>query len=163
MKTIVKRRKENKTDYLNRLKLLKGGIPRVVFRKTNKYITAQYVNSKQAQDKVEMGVSSNNLLKYGWPKEFFGSLKSTPATYLTGLLMGKKIKDAKKITPLVDLGMLRTIHKSKVFAFIKGLVDAGVEIKYKEKTFPNEDRISGKHMKKDFSKQFEEIKLKILK
>jgi hypothetical protein len=42
-------------------------------------------------------------------------------------------------------------------------VDSGVDIKYKEETFPSEDRIKGKHLKKDFSKSFEEIKSKIEK
>jgi len=51
MRTIKKRRKQNKTDYLGRLKLLKSGKPRVVFRRTNKYIIVQYITSKQAQDK----------------------------------------------------------------------------------------------------------------
>ena len=72
MKVDKRRRRENKTDYLNRLKLLKGGSPRIVFRKTNKYIIAQYVTSKEAQDKIEFGISSKDLIKHGWPKEFSG-------------------------------------------------------------------------------------------
>ena len=57
--------------------------------------------------------------------------------------------------------MLRTLHKTKIYGFLKGLVDSGVKIKYEAHTFPNEDRIKGKHLKKDFSKVFEEIKSKI--
>ena len=58
----------------------------------------------------------------------------------------------------MDFGMLRTIGKSKLFAFLKGVVDAGVKIQCPEENFPEEDRISGKHLKSDFSKTFKEIK-----
>ena len=163
MKTLKKRRLENKTDYGKRLMFLKSEKPRVVFRKTNKYVVAQYVTSKQTKDHVEIGVNSVQLLKHGWPKEFGGSLKSLPASYLVGLLMGKKIIKEKKETPIVDFGMIRSIHKSKIFAFLKGLVDAGVKIKHEEKIFPSEDRIIGKHLKEDFSKTFEKIKSSIQK
>ncbi|GAJ13133.1 unnamed protein product, partial [marine sediment metagenome] len=91
MKTLKRRRKEYKTDYSKRIKLLKSGAPRVVFRKTNRYLIAQYVISKEAQDKIEFGINSKHLMKYGWPKESKGSLKSISAAYLTGILVGKKI------------------------------------------------------------------------
>jgi|TARA_Y100000310_G_C20675261_1_gene812669 large subunit ribosomal protein L18 len=161
MKTIKRRRKENKTDYAKRLKMLKSRKARVVVRKTNKYIIAQYVLSPKTQDKIEIGLSSKNLLNYGWPKEFEGSLKSIPASYLTGFLIGKKIIDGKKEAPIIDFGMTRTLHKTKIFAFLKGLVDSGVNIKHDEKTFPEEDRISGKSLKKDFSNEFNKIKSNI--
>ena len=89
MKTIRKRRKQGKTNYLKRIKLLKSGKPRVVFRKTNRYIIAQYIISKEAKDSISIGINSKILLNYGWPKEKMGSLKSLPASYLTGYLMGK--------------------------------------------------------------------------
>jgi len=161
MKTLKRRRKEHKTDYLKRIKLLKSGSPRVVFKKTNKYLIAQYVKSKEAQDKVEIGINSKTLIKYGWPKEFEGSLKSLPASYLTGLLIGKKILEKKLEKPVIDFGMIRVLHKNRAFAFLKGLKDSGIEMECKEEFFPNEDRIKGKHLKKDFSKMFEEIKSKI--
>ena len=99
----------------------------------------------------------------GWPIDIDGSLKSTPAAYFTGLLIGKEIIKNKKETPIVDFGMLRILSRSKVHAFLKGLVDSGIKIKYKKENFPNEDRISGKHLKKDFSGFFNEIKSKIEK
>ena len=160
---LKRRRKENKTDYGKRVGLLKSGFPRVVFRKTNRYITTQYVTSKEAQDKVEFGLTSKDLLKHGWPKEFQGSLKSIPAAYLTGFLFGKKIIEKKLKMPIIDIGMTRNIHKNKVFGFLKGLKDSGVDIKCEEKYYPDENRIKGKHLKNDFSKTFEEIKLKMQK
>jgi large subunit ribosomal protein L18 len=162
MKTIVKRRRrQNKTDYLKRLKLLKSRVPRVVFRRTNKYFIGQYVTSREAQDKIVFGVNSKDLMNYGWPKESEGSLKSITAGYLLGFLMGNKIIEKKLEKPIVDLGMLKTLYKTKVYAFIKGLIDAGIEISCKKEAFPSEDRIKGKHLKKDFSENFEKIKSKI--
>jgi large subunit ribosomal protein L18 len=163
MKISKRRRTEGKTDYLKRLKLLKSESPRIIFRKTNKYIIAQYVISNEAQDKIIIGITSKNLKKYGWPEEFEGSLKSITASYLTGLLIGKEIIKKKLEKPIVDFGMIRTLSKSKTFAFLKGLIDAGIKINCPEKDFPEEERIQGKNMKKDFSKTFKEIKLKIEK
>ena len=163
MRVPKRRRIEGKTDYANRVRLLKGETPRVVFRKTNKYIIAEYVTSHEAQDKIEIGMTSKNLKKFGWPDEFDGSLKSVPASYLTGFLMGKEIAKKKLATPIVDVGMIRTISKNKVFAFIKGLIDAGMKIKCSKEKFPEEERIEGKNLKKDFTKTFKEIKLKLEK
>lgn len=136
MKVAKRRRRENKTDYLARKIMLKSGKPRIVFRKTNKYVIAQYVLSKEAKDIVTFGVTSKILLKHGWPEESKGSLKSIPASYLIGYFMGKKILKDKLETPIVDLGMIRTVYKSKVFAFIKGLKDSGLEILSKDEAFP---------------------------
>src|SRR3989339_525255 len=76
MKTLKRRRLEFKTDYNKRIKLLKSQRPRIVFRRTNKYVIVQYVTSYEAQDKVELGLNSKILLKYGWPESAKGSLRS---------------------------------------------------------------------------------------
>lgn len=160
MKTIRRRRKENKTDYGKRIKLLKSGMPRLIFRRTNKHIIAQYITSKEAEDKVEIGLTSKELLNKGWPEEFKNSLKSIPAAYLTGYLIGKEIQNKKMKTPILDVGMMRNVHKNRFYGFLKGVVDSGLEIKFGEDKgiFPEEDRIKGKNMKKDFSGYFEKIK-----
>ncbi len=163
MRIQKRRRREGKTDYGKRLKLLKSYSPRILFRKTNKYIIAEYITSKEAQDKIEIGITSKKLMEFGWPEEFAGSLKSLPASYLTGLLIGKEIIKKKLKTPIVDFGMMRVISKNRGYAFIKGLIDAGVKIKCEEEQFPEEERIEGKNLKEDFSKTFKEIKSKISK
>lgn len=160
-KVLRKRRKECKTDYLKRLKLLKSGKARLVFRKTNKYIIVQYVESKNAQDKIVLGFCSKELLKYGWPKEASKSIKNITASYLIGFLIGKKIINNKLDTPIIDFGMIKTQYKTKIYAFLKGLIDSGLKIKYKEETFPEEERIKGKHLKNKI--ELEEIKSKIEK
>jgi large subunit ribosomal protein L18 len=163
MRIPKRRRIEGKTNYANRIRMLKGETPRIVFRRTNKYIVAEYVTSNEAQDKVEIGLTSKNLKKFGWPEEFSGSLKSITASYLTGYLMGKEIVKKKLATPIVDVGMIRTLSKNKDFAFINGLVDSGLKIKCSKEKFPEKERVEGKNLKKDFSKTFKEIKLKLEK
>ncbi len=156
-KVLKRRRREFKTDYLKRLKLLKSEKPRLVFRKTNKYLEAQYVLSEDAQDKVLFGITSKELLKYGMPKE--ASLKSIPSSYLFGILFGKFIKKKKLKKPILDFGMLRILHKSKIYGFLKGLLDSGIEIKCEEKFFPETERISGKDLK--IKIPFEKIKKEV--
>jgi large subunit ribosomal protein L18 len=145
-RTLKRRRREGRTDYKLRLGLLKGGIPRIVIRRTNKYFILQVVESLEAQDKVIMTVNSKELLKNGWSKENIGSLKSVPAGYLIGLLAAKKFKKGKYI---IDLGMARTISGSRVFAVVKGLIDGGLNINVDGKVFPLENRLSGEHLKDD--------------
>jgi large subunit ribosomal protein L18 len=159
MRTQKRRRKENRTDYLKRLKLLKGETPRLVFRKTNRYIISEYTVSKEAQDSVVMGMDSRKLNEYGWPKTAQGSLKSITASYLTGYLTGKTILKQKLEEPILDAGMNRMIHKNKIYAFLKGLIDSGIKINCKKECFPEEERIKGQHMKGKIP--FDEIKSKI--
>ena len=53
--------------------------------------------------------------------------------------------------------MIRVLHKSKPYAFIKGLKDAGINIKCKEEFFPEKERIYSEK----FKNKIEEIKKKI--
>ena len=163
MRVAKRRRRENKTDYGKRMKMLSGNTPRISFRKSNRYFLSQYISSKNAQDKIEWGISSKDLLKYGWPKENQGSLKSIPASYLTGFLVGRKIIKESLKKPIADFGMQRVLHKTNTYAFLKGLHDAGVEVGENKGNFPEEDRIKGKHVKKDLSNIFEKIKSNIEK
>lgn len=159
VKTLKRRRKENRTDYLKRLKFLKSAKPRIIFRKTNRYILAQYVSSKEAQDKIEFGINSRVLLKYGWPKN--ESIKNISASYLLGYYLGKRIIKEKRETPIMDFGMIHLIHKDKTFAFIKGLIDAGLKISCAKEDFPDEKRIKGEHLQNKIP--FSEIKSKLEK
>lgn len=162
MRIRKRRRREGKTDYKARLSLLKSGKARIVFRKTNKYLIGQYVKSKEAQDFVEVGVSSKELTKYGWPNDATGSLKSITASYLTGFLLGRKIIDKEgKTSAILDIGLLRNIPKSRIYGFLKGVVDAGVAVPCKKEMFPDESRIYGRHMKKNI--EFEKIKEEVEK
>lgn len=159
MRIQKRRRREYKTDYKARLSLLKSNIPRIVIRKTNRYILAEYVKSKEAQDFVATGTSSKELLEHGWKGE--GNLKSVPACYLTGLLLGEKIKKIdKEAEAILDIGLARNAKKGRIYAVLKGLVDSGIKIKHKKEIFPDEKRIKGEHLKNKIN--FEQVKDNLL-
>ena len=161
MRTIKRRRQEGRTDYKARLNLLKSGLPRVIIRKTNRYIIVQYVKSKEAQDHVIVTANSKELLKHGWPEERKGSLKSLPACYLVGLLLGKKIKEKeKKVKAILDTGLNRNVKKNRIYAVLKGLVDSEIEMAHKEEIFPDKKRLEGEHLKNKID--FDKIKNKLL-
>jgi large subunit ribosomal protein L18 len=143
-RTTKKRRKEFRTDYSLRKKLLESNTPRIVIRRTNRYFIVQAVESSEAQDKVIMTFTSKELLKNGWDIKQEGSLKSIPAGYLTGLLVAKKLKKGRFI---IDLGIARKISGSRIYAVVKGLIDGGLEISANEKIFPSKERLEGSHLK----------------
>ena len=163
MKMPKKRKREKKTNYSTRLKILKSGLPRVVVRKTNKYIIVQQVSSSEAKDRVIVGITSKDLLKHGWPEKAKSSLKSVTAAYLTGYLAGKKILEKNKGKVILDIGLQRNLPGTRLYAVLKGLVDAGLDIPHDEKVFPNEERIQGKHLKQDFQNDFNKVREAIAK
>ena len=139
-KTIRRRRKEMKTDYKARFVLLKSGKARLVIRKTNKHIIAEIVESHNAQDKVIASFASYQLLDMGWPKEASGSLKSLPAAYLTGYVLIKRLKGKVK-DAVLDVGMYRNVHGSRLYAALKGALDAGLNVPHNAKVLPSEERL----------------------
>jgi len=138
-----KRRKQSKTNYKKRLNLLKGNYPRLVVRKSNKYITIQIIKSKNAQDKVLYMVNSKELLKHGWPEDKSGSLKNLSASYLAGFLLGKKAKTLKQEL-ILDSGLIPSTKGSRVYAAVKGVSDAGLKINFSKGIAPSQEKIENK-------------------
>lgn len=153
-----KRRREGKTDYRKRLRLLYSKKPRVVYRKTLKYIIGQIVEYHAKGDKTLVGVTSKALKKFGW--KF--ACDNTPAAYLTGLLLGKKALEKGLKEAVLDIGLYHSTKGGRMYAFAKGVLDAGLSIAVDEKMFPSDDRIKGKHISDEIEKSVEEIKNKIL-
>ena len=138
-----RRRREGKTNYHKRLTLLKSGAPRLVVRKTNKYIILQIVRSKDAQDKVLHTVSTKDLLKSGWPKDKEGSLKSLDAAYLGGLLIGKLALDSGlNERVILDSGLIPSTKGSRVYAVVKGAVDSGLKIAHGKEILPSNEMVN---------------------
>ncbi len=146
MKLNKKRRIEHKTNYRKRLVLLKSETPRLVIRKTNKYIILQIIESKNAQDSVLYSANTKELLEHGWPENKKGSLKSLTAAYLGGFLLGKKAKEIKGKL-IIDTGLAPNTKGSRIYASVKGAIDSGLKINCDEKVFPSKDRIEGKENK----------------
>ena len=152
-----RRRREGRTDYRRRAALLRGGVARAVVRKSNKNVRVQFVEYKNNGDVVVASAVSTELAELGWT----GSGKSTPGAYLTGLLAGKRAKEKGLAEAVLDIGLHEPTKGAVVFAALKGIVDAGVEVPHSDDVMPLKDRISGKHMKEGTPAMFEEAKKKI--
>jgi large subunit ribosomal protein L18 len=182
-----RRRREQRTDYKLRFEMLKSGKPRLVIRKSASNVVCQIIKHERKGDKTVLTVSASDLRKAGW-KAHCGSI---PASYLTGLICGKRAREHKVSEAIADLGIQMSTKGAVVYAAVKGALDGGLKIPHSEDILPPTDRVSGKHVeqfakklrsenpgqyKKQFavyvkakfdpetlSKHFEEIKKKILK
>jgi large subunit ribosomal protein L18 len=152
-----RRRREGRTDYRKRLQLLRGDAPRAVVRKTNAGVIVQLCAYSDRGDRVLAGAVAQELRKLGWT----GSTGNLPAAYLTGYLAGKRAA-AKGVTAAVlDLGRQHPTKGGRLFAVLKGLLDAGVAIPHDEAVLPSPDRVQGAHLKGDAAQRFEATKSRV--
>lgn len=138
-----RRRKEGKTNYQSRRALVLSRLPRLIARGTLKHTIAQVVEAKTSGDVVIASAHSRELIKtYGWQ----GSCKNVPAAYLTGLLCGCRaiVHGVKKA--VLDIGLQSPSRGSRVFAVLKGALDAGMLVPHEGKILPDEKRICGEHV-----------------
>jgi large subunit ribosomal protein L18 len=133
-----RRRREQKTDYRKRLALVRSKKIRIVVRKTNTRIIAHAVKFDPKGDVTVAFADSKELAKYS-----FHGTNNTPSAYLTGLLLGKKLKGISN-EAILDIGMKSPSHGSVIFACLKGVVDAGINVPHSADALPKEDRINGK-------------------
>jgi len=154
-----RRKRTKKTDYKKRLAMLKSGEKRFVVRLSNHMVIAQVIEYQITGDKTLVSVSSNHLKELGWKSD----LKNTPAIYLTSLLLAEKAKEKGVKSVIFDVGLRNYKSKTKIYAALKAIADAGLECPFDEKVLPLNDRIEGKHISDDVNKNFELVKNKILK
>ena len=140
-----KRRRDGETDYRRRMKLLKGETPRAVVRISNTQTICQLVEFNPDGDIVIASVNGKALVdKYSWPED--ASRKSIPASYLTGFALAKNAMSSGHESAILDIGLSASSKGSRVFAALKGMIDAGLEIPHGEDVLPDEDRINGMHI-----------------
>lgn len=151
-----KRIRNGKTDYKKRLAMLKSGKTRIIIRRSNKNILVQAADYFPSGDKVIHTTNSTELKKLGW-KYGCGNM---PAAYLTGLLAGKNLAKKNVKFAIADFGLYLSVNGSRLYACLKGAIDAGIEIPHSKEILPSEDRIRGEHVAKyaanlkDNKKQF---------
>ncbi|MHA1607641.1 MAG: 50S ribosomal protein L18 [Candidatus Freyarchaeota archaeon] len=139
-----RRRREGKTNYRLRRKLILSKLPRVVVRGSLNNITVQLIEPSFGGDKVLFSAHSRELMKkYGWK----GHCGNLPAAYLTGLLLALKAKGKVK-RAVLDIGLHTPVRGSRVFAALKGVLDGGLDVPHGEEILPSEERISGGHIAK---------------
>lgn len=134
------RKRDKKTNYRKRIKLVVSGEIRVVVRRMINNISVQMVEFNSGGDKTLAGVHSRELLKLGWK----GHKGNIPSAYLSGYVCGLKAVKKGVRNAIVDFGMFRSVRGGSLYAAVKGVRDAGVGIKCDEKMFPSEDAICGR-------------------
>jgi large subunit ribosomal protein L18 len=137
-----RRKREGKTHYKKRLELLKSEKVRLVIRKSNTTVSIQFVKYQPDGDKVLLTFNSKKLDSYGWGF----SKKSIPACYLAGFAAGKLALKKNVSEAILDLGLQTPLKGSSLYAALKGVVDAGVNIPCSPNIFPSDERITGQHI-----------------
>ena len=150
-----RRKREGKTNYAKRKDLLAAGKPRLVIRPTLNKIIVQVIEFQPAGDKIILGIDSRALEKFGWK----ASKKNLPAAYLTGYLLGKRVLEKGVKEAVLDIGQKPSVGGNKIFACLKGAVDAGLQINHDEKILPSPERISGKSL--NLEEMFKQVKEKL--
>jgi large subunit ribosomal protein L18 len=162
-KVPFRRRREGRTNYHLRYKLILSKKPRLVVRKSNGNTTLQLVVAEMSGDKTLLTVTSKSLKDYGYTL----ATGNIPAAYLTGLLFGKKMLGLGVNEAVPDIGLHASTKGGRVYAAIKGVIDAGVDIPHSPEIFPGDDRIRGEHIKEymgsDIVDQFQAVREKILR
>nr|XP_016439554.1 PREDICTED: 60S ribosomal protein L5-like [Nicotiana tabacum] len=159
-----KRRREGKTDYRARNRLInqdknKYNTPkyRFVVRFTNKDIIAQIVSASIAGDMILASAYAHELPRYGLKV----GLTNYAAAYCTGLLLARRVlkklemdeeyegnldvngedysvepaESRRPFRALLDVGLVRTTTGNRVFGALKGALDGGIDIPHSEKRF----------------------------
>ena len=159
-RSIFRRRKADLTDYRRRLKLLRGQMPRAVVRVSNTRTTCQLVSWAADGDLVSINMTGSDLVKkHGWPEG--RSLKSVPASYLVGYAMGKAAVASGASEAVLDIGLAANTRGGRVYAALKGMCDAGLDIPHSEDVYPDEDRLTGAHIDDKLAKEIESAKKSI--
>ncbi|XGI83307.1 50S ribosomal protein L18 [Halorutilales archaeon Cl-col2-1] len=141
-KVPMRRRREGKTDYQQRLRLLKSGKPRLVVRKSNKHTTVQIVTAGADGDYTEAKADTSDLAEYGWEAPT-GNL---PAAYLAGFLAGVRGLDEGFDEAVADIGLNPVTPGNRVFAAVMGASDAGLEVPHGDDVVPSWERVRGEHI-----------------
>jgi len=137
---ILRRLREEKTNYRKRGTMLMGKRDFITVNITNENTQVQVLKPGMTGDKVIASAHSRYLLEKGWK----GSRKSIPAAYLTGYLAGKKALGQGAKDAILYTGTRR--YTQRMAAALKGVIDAGVEVPADEETFPTDERINGEHL-----------------
>jgi len=164
-----KRRREGKTDYYARKRLVvqdknKYNTPkyRLIVRFTNKDIITQIAYAKIEGDVVVCAAYAHELPRYGVKV----GLTNYAAAYCTGLLLARRLlkkfhlddiyKGSETVSgeqynvediegkprafrAYLDVGLARTTTGARIFGAMKGAADGGIDIPHSTKRFPGYD------------------------
>jgi large subunit ribosomal protein L18 len=135
-----RRKRQGKTNYNKRIDMLKSATLRLVIRPSLKNVSVQIIQYSPDGDRVLASANSMQLRKYGWK----ASTSNISASYLTGLLAGKKSKDVKEAK--LDAGYSSLTKACRIYSAVKGIIDSGIRVNVPEEILPDENRIKGRHV-----------------
>ncbi|MGC9514888.1 50S ribosomal protein L18 [Methanocrinis sp.] len=160
-KVPFRRRREGRTDYHFRYKLILSRKPRLVIRKGNRNINLQLIVAEPAGDRTLLTVNSRELKDLGYEQ----NTGNVPASYLAGLLFGKRMKAIGETEAILDMGIHANSKGNRIYSALKGVVDAGIEVPHSPEIFPDDARIRGENIEAyrgvEFTAQFEAVREKI--
>lgn len=138
-----RRRRKQLTDYRKRRAYILSDKPRMVVRTSSKHTTVQFVEAKPHGDVTLASAKSDELTKrYGWRL----GTGNIPASYLTGLLAGRKALAQGLDSAILDIGTRGSSKGARVFSALRGALDAGVSIPHDKQILPEDSRIRGEHI-----------------
>ena len=141
-KVQFKRKREGKTNYHKRFKLVDLDKTRMVVRVTSNHTIVQLVKIGANGDETLVSASSKQLKDFGW----LGNGKNTSAAYLTGYLFGKRALNGDYDETILDIGLQHSIRGTKIYAALKGALDAGLYVPHNESVLPDDSRVKGEHI-----------------
>lgn len=137
-----RREREGKTDYRYRIRLLRSGKPRLVTRISLRHVRAQVAKPSSKGDEIIVSAFSKELSDWGWK----GYTSNTSSAYLVGLLCGFRAIEEGIEECVLDIDRFVPSPQAKIFAVLKGALDAGLKVPHGEEVLPTEERISGQHI-----------------
>ena len=78
-----------------------------------------------------------------------------------GFAVGKKAIAAGYNTAILDIGLAASTKGNRVYAALKGMIDAGLEIPHGEDVLPSDERIMGSHIDDSLATSVESTKKSI--
>ena len=166
MQVKPKRRRQGKTDYFARRRLVfqdknkyDSKKYRLVVRRTCSKIICQIIYSTMTGDKVLAASESTELKRFG----LTAGLTNYSAAYCTGLMIARRLlkqvglaemyqantdvngeyfnvdddmDEKRPFKALLDVGINRTTTGARVFGAMKGACDGGINVPHKTKRFP---------------------------
>ncbi|HUT81446.1 MAG TPA: 50S ribosomal protein L18 [Candidatus Bathyarchaeia archaeon] len=134
-----RRRREGKTNFHRRMRLLRSGEYRLIIRRSNKHVRVSVVGAKVIGDQTIADASSQHLKEYGWK----APTGNVPAAYLTGYLASKYAQAMNVKKAILDVGINSCRKDTRVAAMLCGAVQAGLKIPHDPEIFPSEERYTG--------------------
>ena len=147
----MRRRREGRTDYHQRLRLLKSGSPRLVARTSNSHVRAQLITTGPNGDITHVAATSEELDDYGWE----APTGNVPSAYLTGFLLGSRAVAEGHSEAVLDIGLRTATPGNKVFSVQEGAIDAGLDIPHSDDVLADWSRNRGEHIA-DYAEQLDE-------